>query len=193
LQEKAESVELKQALQRLMYEEEYARAVELFEQTVEKRPDVLLENADLSGELRRMYQTLSICMQEEHRGVRGLVAHSHDLRELIPIVAECEGIVSRIYAQKEQPADLAYLQMYEISWVALAALALNLPGTQGQLIPVLNALGMYFFREKCYDKVIPFLDYAYGLDQGNRETRSNLVTVLEALGEADLAKSFACD
>ena len=86
--------------------------------------------------------------------------------------------------------DLEFLQKYHISWVMMTALVLNMPEFSGKQIAMCNRLGMYFFRQKCYDKVIPFLDYAYSLDQENKETKNNIVTVLEAFGEPDLAKTF---
>ena len=190
LQEKAESLELKNTLQEFMYVEDYAQAVTFFENMIEKRPDVLLENADLSGELQRMYQILSICMQEEERGIRGLIENSHELRQLIPLVSECENILFHIWRNGDEPEDLEFLQKYHISWVMMTALVLNMPEFSGKQIAMCNRLGMYFFRQKCYDKVIPFLDYAYSLDQEKKETKNNIVTVLEAFGEPDLAKTF---
>ncbi len=189
-QEKAESLELKKTLQEFMYVEDYAAAVNYFERMIEKRPDVLLANADLSGELQNMYQVLTICMQEEQFGIEGLKQHSCELRQLIPIVKSCEKILGRIWKHEERQQDLEYLEEKHVSWVMCVAVILNMTELSNEIVPMLNCLAMYFFNHKCYDRVIPFLDYAYGLDQQDHETKRNLITVLEALGESDLAETF---
>ncbi len=56
--EKAETAELKEALKKLIAKERYREAAELFNQSLQDRPDVLLPGSDLYGELTAIYQQL---------------------------------------------------------------------------------------------------------------------------------------
>lgn len=57
-------------------------------------------------------------------------------------------------------------------------------------VKVWNGLGMLFFLKGYYDRVIPFLSEAYGLEPENEETLYNLAYVLYHLGEFELAHEY---
>lgn len=190
MQDKEETKELKIALQDFMNAEAYDQAVTYFEHIVEKRPDVLFKDSDRSGELQQMYQILTICTQEKGRGVTGLSAISHDLRELIKVKNRVDQILLHIWRKQGEDDDLIYIADMGISWVMIVARILNMIEFKDHVIPMLNCVAMYFFRSGYYTKVIPFLDYALLLNDKDESTFKNLVTVLEAYEEYELAELF---
>lgn len=190
MHDKEETKELKIALQDFMNAETYDQALVYFDHIVEKRPDVLFEDSDRSGELQQMYEILTICAQEKERGITGLSAISHDLRELIKVKNRVDCILLHIWGEKGAENDWMYVMDMGISWVMIVARILNMIEFKDHIIQMLNCVAMYFFRVECHTKVIPFLDYALLLNDKDESTIKNLVTVLEAYGEYELAESF---
>lgn len=63
--EKKETKETKEALYRLIHENKIEEAKAYFLATREKRPDILMEASDISGELHLLLQVISICEFEK--------------------------------------------------------------------------------------------------------------------------------
>lgn len=81
--EKAETVELKNALVQLVKEDKISEAVELYDNFCNYRKDVLFSQSDVKGELSAMGKVLRIMEKEKHDSNPRLYGTSQDLRELI--------------------------------------------------------------------------------------------------------------
>lgn len=80
---KAETIELKLAVGQLLKMDRLDEAVRLFYEVLKVRPDISLENSDLSGDIPDMQQILHICKQEALRGEKGMLAYSTNIDELL--------------------------------------------------------------------------------------------------------------
>ncbi len=85
-QEKAETIELKEALsKKLASGNLYAvqDALSHFRETMKERPDLMLAASDISGELADMFRVLYVCEQELLAGKAGMLAITKDLQMLV--------------------------------------------------------------------------------------------------------------
>ncbi len=85
-QEKAETIELKQKLREKLGEgtlESVQTALADFRQSMNDRPDLMLQASDLSGELADMFRILYICEQELLHEQAGMLDISKDIDVLI--------------------------------------------------------------------------------------------------------------
>lgn len=81
--EKAETVELKRAISNLVRDGKIEEARSLYYDITKIRPDVLLPESDISGELLLIEQILYIMNEESKQGVIGLRAVSDELPDII--------------------------------------------------------------------------------------------------------------
>ncbi len=81
--EKAETTELKKALGVLVKEGRIEDARSLYYDITKIRPDVLLPQSDISGELLIMEQILYIISEEQGQRITGLLSISDDLQEIL--------------------------------------------------------------------------------------------------------------
>ena len=88
--EKTESVELRQALSVLISQRRITEAKQMFEQVTTVRPDVTLKSADLSGDLKDIWEIILICEKEAAEGKSNLLDHSTDINELLTIIRQAK-------------------------------------------------------------------------------------------------------
>lgn len=56
---------------------------------------------------------------------------------------------------------------------------------------VLNYIAIYFFNNSYYERVLPYLEEAYRVNNNDKDTLYNLSYVLNCIGEKDLALCYA--
>lgn len=81
--DKAETIELKMAVGQLLKMDCLDEAIQLFCEVLKVRPDISLENSDLSGDIPDIQQILYICKTEAENGVKGMLEYSRDIDELL--------------------------------------------------------------------------------------------------------------
>ncbi len=94
--EKAETIELKSAISNLIRENRIKEARSLYYDITRIRPDVLLPESDISGELLIIEQILYIMDAEESTGIPGLINVSHDLPVIIEYYKKYADIITRL-------------------------------------------------------------------------------------------------
>lgn len=100
--EKAESHELKLAVQELIKEGNTHEAYELFHKYIQVRPDVMLELSDLNGDLKYIRTLLFLMEYEEtHHITPGLKQYSNDLKVLLEHVQKLEQILIALPTAEE--------------------------------------------------------------------------------------------
>lgn len=123
--EKAETVEFKLAMTQLVKMRQIEQARQMFYEYLKLRPDVRLELSDIRGEIPIIEQLLYIAVEEEQRGLSGLLDRSDDLNEWIAHyrrVLECLSYFSKGEAKQE---DKDYILKQNVSWVMGKVMLMN--------------------------------------------------------------------
>ena len=86
--EKAESLELKDALTLLIKNRQIAEAKKMFEEVTKVRPDVLMKASDLFGDLNDIWEIILICDKEMKEGKSELLDYSTDINVLLKLLRD---------------------------------------------------------------------------------------------------------
>lgn len=81
--EKAETRELKEQLAQYFKKEDVQGAKDYFLRTLEKRPDVLMEASDVTGELKLCMQVIATASQEQEREGTSILHQIHEFSDLM--------------------------------------------------------------------------------------------------------------
>lgn len=129
-QEKAETIELKQALGNMVSDgtpEGVRNALALFRQTMQERPDLMLQASDLTGELSDMFRVLYVGEKELSAGFRGMFAITSDLFMLVRHYRLLCQIAGHIAQGVESVQELAYFKDAHVSDALLSVMIANNP------------------------------------------------------------------
>lgn len=121
--EKAETVELKLAMQQLIKMNQVSEARQLYYEIIKVRPDLPQESSDLKQEIFIIEQILYICEVEKQAEQAGILAFSHDLPELIEHYYRLVDILKRYQNWSEE--DMAYLRETYVTELAIEIIGRN--------------------------------------------------------------------
>lgn len=120
--EKRETAEMKETLADFFREKELAGAKAYFLRCMEKRPDVLMEASDITGELKLSMQVIAVCELEQQAYGSSVLDRITDFRELMQYfsgVNEAVWAVSRPELSKMSREEAAeFLRKHEVSEIA---------------------------------------------------------------------------
>lgn len=125
--EKAETVEFKLAMGRLIKLGEIAQAREMFYAYLKLRPDIRLELSDIRGEIPIIEQLLYIAEQEQQRAIPGLIAYSDNLNEWIAHFCKVRDCLVHFSKGADMRQDASYIREKGVSWVMGKVILLNMP------------------------------------------------------------------
>ncbi|MDD6038062.1 MAG: DUF4422 domain-containing protein [bacterium] len=103
--EKAETMELRRAMQSLLSEGKVTQAREMFYEVLKVRPDVRLPGSDVHGEIPIIEWILYICEVEQQLEVDGMLSYSNDLSKLMEHVRNLIEILNNIDTIDEEKKD----------------------------------------------------------------------------------------
>lgn len=118
--EKFETGEVKKRLAGFFAGRDVQGAKEYFLECFEKRPDILMEASDITGELRICMQIISTCEFEQSSLGSCILDKETDMRKLIKLFKELNGAVLRRSAGEETEADRMTLKNDLVTEPALA-------------------------------------------------------------------------
>ena len=107
--EKYETRELKEQLAAFFAKREYADAEQYFMECYQKRPDVLMEASDVTGELRLCMQIISTCQFEDEAYGRCILDDFRDYRTLIRHFSRLNSAVAHFISGQMEETDSAFL------------------------------------------------------------------------------------
>lgn len=93
--EKAEVSETKDKLSEFFYKRDYYGAREFFYDTLKKRPDILMEASDITGELHICMQIIATACLEHENGLDTILDRINDINELIIIFTQLNNMVTQ--------------------------------------------------------------------------------------------------
>lgn len=129
-QEKAETIELKQALCDRAADGSLSgvrEALALFRQTMEERPDLVLQASDITGELTDMFRILFVAEKELAAGFCGMFAITRDLLMLVRHYRLLCQIAVHIAQGAETAQERSYFKDAHVSDALLSVIIANYP------------------------------------------------------------------
>ncbi|MDD6812611.1 MAG: DUF4422 domain-containing protein [Lachnospiraceae bacterium] len=121
--EKYETKQMKEKLADFFQKKDLAGAKAYFLESLEKRPDVLMEASDITGELKVSMQVVAVCELERQLLGDSVIDHIQDFKELMRYFNRLNDIINAFRMETVQPEDIRYLQQDKISEIALEASA----------------------------------------------------------------------
>ena len=118
-EEKYETKEMKRHLAQYFKNKDIYGAKTYFVESLKKRPDVLMQASDTTGELKLAMQVITTCDNECKNDLRSVLDDTDDFKELMTYFKNLNSIVSRYMIHENVEADINYLQTHRISHTAI--------------------------------------------------------------------------
>lgn len=119
LGEKAETREMKETLAEYFLRKDIDGAKAYFLKTRQKRPDVLMEASDVTGELRLSMQVIATAGKEYQESGESILDRENRFRELMELFTGLNRVVSRYGNGTETEEDTRFLRERRLSCMAL--------------------------------------------------------------------------
>lgn len=118
--EKQETKEIKEKLAEYFQRKDIQGAKNYFMECYEKRPDVLLEASDTTGELRLSMQLISTCENEQEEHLDTILDSTTEYTDLMNYFKNINSIIKRYMQKKELDMDQVFLHREKVSSVAIS-------------------------------------------------------------------------
>ena len=189
-QEKAETIELKNSLQEYFSAKNIQGAYVHLCNTLEKRPDLLLEMSDFNQDLKIIEHILNICRIEQEADLTLFSDFSSDLTILIKHFHLLSSILKNIQNNTVEESELQYLTDCKVSYKAIVYMMQNLMPHIQNPIKLLNQLAVIYTNANLPLTALSFLDEALDIRQSDQTTLSNIATILQNIGQNELASEY---
>lgn len=190
-QEKAETILLKENIRDYITHTDVNGAYQCLCNTLEKRPDLLLKASDFGQELETIEHILNVCRVEEEAGLPTLLQFSHELDILIRHFRLLVRILEQIGNNAASGEELRYLIDCRVSYKCIIYMIQNYAALSSHPLELLNRLAVIYESAGDYLTSLSFLEEALPLQETNRTTLSNIVSVLTHMGHPEMAEEYA--
>lgn len=134
--EKAEVTEVKERLAEYFQKGDCEGARDYFLQARKKRPDLLMEASDITGELHLAMEVISIAGLEQQEYGTNLLARIRDFRELMAYCSRLNRYASQLLGGEPDPELLRWVKSGAVSDVAVNAACAVMRAAKDSRIPV---------------------------------------------------------
>lgn len=190
IQEKAETVNLKETLRELIHKGDITDAYQHLCSTLDKRPDLSLEMSDFGQELTTIEHILNICRIEMEEGLPTLLQFSQDLDILIRHFRLLLTILEHIVYNTVSENEIRYLLDCKVSYKAIVYMMQNFRQFSGTPQIWLNTFALIYANAGEHLSALSFLYESLAICETNRNTLSNIISVMERMGQAELAEEY---
>ncbi len=190
-QEKAETILLKQNIQNFLSQNDIHGAYHHLCNTLDKRPDLLLEASDFNKELTAMEHLLNICRIEEEAQLPTILQFSQDLGILSKHFRLLVNILDRIQQNTVTKDELQYLIDCRVSYKALIYIMQNCKRLTAHPLMLLNQLAVIYTDAQDFLTALCFLEEALSIHDTDATTLSNIIAVLQNMGQQDMAEEYS--
>jgi hypothetical protein len=118
-EEKYETKEMKLKLADYFKKRDIQAAKTYFLESLRKRPDVLMQASDTTGELKLAMQVITTCDNENKNNLRSVVEGCNEFSDLMVYFRSLNEVISRYRLHKNLKQDIDYLQSHKISYIAI--------------------------------------------------------------------------
>ena len=121
--EKYETKQMKDKLSEYFLQGDLAGAKAYFLSVLEKRPDVLMEASDITGELKLSMQVIAVCMLEREEYGTSVIDRIRQFDELMRYFTKLNEIVSDCSLKQVTEDDVCFLKEQHVTDIAIEASA----------------------------------------------------------------------
>ena len=121
--EKYETREMKEKLSEFFLQRDLAGAKEYFLGVLEKRPDVLMEASDITGELKLSMQVIAVCTLEKQEYGESVLDKIQQFDDLIHYFTRLNEIISDYSLKQVNDGDVRFLKENQVTDIAIEASA----------------------------------------------------------------------
>ena len=121
--EKYETKQMKDKLSEYFLQGDLAGAKEYFLGVLEKRPDVLMEASDITGELKLSMQVIAVCSLEREAYGTSVIDRIRQFDELMRYFTRLNEIISDYSLQQVSEDDIRFLKKQQVTDIAAEASA----------------------------------------------------------------------
>jgi len=196
-QEKAETIELEQQIKILLTNRKFYEVRDMINRKLYERPDLTLEASDLKGNLSILISIINMCIAETENNITTLMKSLDDTDNLIEKIKKIKHTLQLLEIEEPDIAELKEIDdnidqvvTSNLSWISINSLILEMKLNMSSYIKYLNKLAMIYLNKGEPNYSIPFLDLALTLEDSNSVTLLNIINVLEAVEEYDLALEY---
>lgn len=160
--EKYETRQMKEKLTEFFRQRDLAGAKEYFLGVLEKRPDVLMEASDITGELKLSMQVIAVCELERQEYGESVIDRTNQFEELMHYFNSLNETINDCKAGQVSEEDIRFLRDNQVSEIAVEASARLFISNEQELEKVIgevrqsrsddeaNASGVQSMREDKY-------------------------------------------
>lgn len=141
--EKYETKQMKEKLAGFFLKKDLAGAKAYFLESLEKRPDVLMEASDITGELKVSMQVVAVCELERQELGESVIDRIQDFDALMDYFNRLNEAINACKMGNLQEEDIRFLQKEQISEIAIEASARLFCNEEAELIRVAEEMKMY--------------------------------------------------
>lgn len=189
-QEKAETILLKKNIRHYLKASNLSDAYQCLCNTLEKRPDLLLEMSDFGQELQTIEHILNVCRVEQEAALPTLLQFSQDLDVLIRHFRLLVSILEKISNGTVADEELQYLTDCKVSYKCLVYMIQNFTPLSKQPLELLNQLAVVYANTGAALTALSFLEEALSIRETDTTTLSNIAAVLRNMGQPDMAEEY---
>ena len=190
-QEKAETILLKENIKKYIANADLAGAYQCLNKTLEKRPDLLLKMSDFGQELKTIEHIINACRVEQEADLPTLLQFSRELDILIKHFRLLVQILENIKIGTVTEEELQYLIDCKVSYKGLVYIIQNFMPLAAQPLGILNQLAVIYANAGLNLVSLSFLEEALSIRETDKTTLSNIVAVLQNMGQIEMAEEYA--
>lgn len=138
--EKYETKQMKEKLAGFFLQKNLAGAKAYFLESLEKRPDVLMEASDITGELKLSMQVVAVCELEKQMLGESVIDRIQQFDELMRYFNRLNDVINACRLKNLQAEDIRFLQKEQVSEIAIEASARLFCTEEAELAEVTEAL-----------------------------------------------------
>lgn len=193
-QEKAETIELKEQLRKDFKAKDIHGAYKRLCDTLDRRPDLLLDISDFNRELQTIEHILNICRIELENELPTMLTFSDDLDLLVKHFNLLVQIIEHTSKGTLEEKELQYLLDCVASHKAIIYIMQNMQSLSGEPITdpltLLNQLAFLYAGAQNPLSALFFLEEALQICDTDVTTLCNIADIFEQMGRSDTAAEY---
>lgn len=166
--EKYETKEMKEKLSDYFYKKDIEGAKNYFMECYQKRPDVLLEASDTTGELKLSMQVISTCENEKMSNINTVLDSITEFTTLMNYFRNLNSIIKRYMLNQKLDTDIVYLHNRKVSHIAMYIAVMLFCESDEVAVNTLVRISEDMEKQKDYEMALKLLQQSLTYNSNNQ-------------------------
>lgn len=175
--EKYETKEMKEKLSTYFQTKDIEGAKNYFMECYQKRPDVLLEASDTTGELKLSMQVISTCENEKMSNINTALDAITDFSALMNYFRNINNIIKRYMLHQELNTDVVYLRNRKVSYIAIYIAVMLFCESDEDAVNTLMRISKDMEKQKDYNMALQLLQQSLTYNSKNQEVMDRIESI----------------